>query len=151
MFRRHTVKIIAVAATKGGTGKTSICAGIATAVPVFDPEVKVAIVDLDPQGSLTDWWNLRSLRQPVLLELTPQALAQALEGLREGLDLLLLDCPEARPPREPSVRRRRSPDGRRVGATLPVETYVRFKAYVARHGGTGEEVIVGAIEALPGD
>ena len=57
---------------------------------------------------------------------------------------------EARPRREPSVRRPRSPDGRRVGATLPIETYVRFKAYVARHGGTGEEVIVGAIKALLG-
>ena len=57
---------------------------MATAVPVFDPEVNVAIADLDPQGSLTRWWHLRSLRQPALLELTPQALAQALEPLREA-------------------------------------------------------------------
>jgi hypothetical protein len=55
---------------------------------------------------------------------------------------------EARPPREPSIRLPRARDGRRVGAMLPTETYVRFKAYVARHGGTGEQVIVGAIEAL---
>ena len=55
---------------------------------------------------------------------------------------------EGRPPREPSVRMRNSTEGRRVAATLPTETYVRFKAFVARRGGTAEQVIVAAITAL---
>jgi hypothetical protein len=55
---------------------------------------------------------------------------------------------EAKPPPEPAVRVRRTLEGRRVGATLPTDLYVRFKAYVARRGLTGEQTIVAAIEQL---
>ncbi len=54
----------------------------------------------------------------------------------------------ARPPAEPTIRPRRKPEGRRVGATLSIETYVAFKAYVARSGVSGERAIVAAIERL---
>jgi hypothetical protein len=54
----------------------------------------------------------------------------------------------AKPPPEPAVRVCRTPEGRRVGAPLPTDLYVRFKAYVARHGLTGEHAIVAAIERL---
>ena len=55
---------------------------------------------------------------------------------------------EAKPPPEPAVRPRK---GRRVGATLPADLYVRFKSYVARHGLTGEQAIVAAIERAVSD
>jgi len=87
------VKTIAFAATKGGTGKTTLCAGVATAITVFEPDAKVGIVDFDPQGSLTRWWNDRRMPPPLLLELTVPAVARALEQLRgAGLDWLFLDC-----------------------------------------------------------
>ncbi len=54
----------------------------------------------------------------------------------------------AKPPPEPELRRRKVRDGRRVGAHLPTELYVAFKAYVARTGLTGEQVIERAIEQL---
>ena len=54
----------------------------------------------------------------------------------------------ALPPPEPALRAVRKVAGRRVGATLPTETYVRFKAYVAGSGTTGDKVIVAAIERL---
>ena len=57
---------------------------------------------------------------------------------------------DARPPPEPAIRTPRQRAGRRVGATLPLDTYVRFKAYVARKGSTGEKEIVAAIEGLLG-
>jgi uncharacterized phage protein gp47/JayE len=47
-----------------------------------------------------------------------------------------------------AIRIRRKIDGRRVGTTLTIDTYVAFKAYVARQGMTGEQVIVAAIERL---
>lgn len=47
-----------------------------------------------------------------------------------------------------AIRTRRKQEGRRVGATLPTDTYVAFKAHVARTGATGEQVIVAAIERL---
>jgi hypothetical protein len=55
------------------------------------------------------------------------------------------------PPEEPAIRRRQKTDGRRVGATLPHDSYVAFKAYVARHGVTGERAIIAAIEHLVRD
>ncbi len=55
---------------------------------------------------------------------------------------------EAKPPPEPVIRRSRMAEGRRVGATLATEVYVRFKAHVARHGITGEQAIVAASELL---
>jgi hypothetical protein len=60
------------------------------------------------------------------------------------------DKGRAKPPREPKVLRWRSTDSRRVGANLPTELYVAFKAFVARTGGTGEQTIVEAIERLLG-
>ncbi len=54
----------------------------------------------------------------------------------------------ALPPPEPTLRAVRKVDGRRVGATLPTDTYVRFKAYVAGSGMTGDRVILAAIEKL---
>jgi hypothetical protein len=56
----------------------------------------------------------------------------------------------AKPPPEPALRRRKVHNGRRVGTHLPPELYVVFKAYVARTGRTGEQVIVQAIEQLTG-
>ena len=58
------------------------------------------------------------------------------------------DKGRAEPPPEPKLRARPSADGRRVGANLPTDLYVAFKAYVARTGGTGEQAIVEAIERL---
>ena len=58
---------------------------------------------------------------------------------------------QAKPPPEPTVRIRRKREGRRVGAMLPTDLYVAFKACVARRGLTGEQVIVDAIKKLVGD
>jgi hypothetical protein len=56
----------------------------------------------------------------------------------------------AKPPPEPALRARKAPGSRRVGAHLPTELYVAFKAYVARSGATGEQAIVAAIDKLIG-
>jgi hypothetical protein len=57
---------------------------------------------------------------------------------------------EATPLAEPKIKTPKRSTSRRVGASLPTELYVRFKAHVARRGMTGEEVIIAAIEALLG-
>ena len=58
---------------------------------------------------------------------------------------------QAVPPSEPLLRRPAQKRGRRVGATLPTETFVAFKAFVARNGMTGEQAIAMAIERLVRD
>ena len=56
----------------------------------------------------------------------------------------------AKPLPESGAHRRARPEGRRVGAVLPLDLYVRFKTYVAQHGVSGEAVIIAAVEAAIG-
>jgi chromosome partitioning protein len=89
-----TMKIVVLAAAKGGVGKTSLTAALAIAAALDMPECHVGMVDLDPQGSLTRWWNDRAEERPRLYELAGMELPAALPGLRAlGIDLLFVDCP----------------------------------------------------------
>jgi chromosome partitioning protein len=48
---------IAVASSKGGTGKTTLSAALA--VRAAKDGKRVAMADLDPQKSLVQWWRRR--------------------------------------------------------------------------------------------
>ena len=86
------MKIIALAAAKGGVGKTTLAAALSVAA-ADRPDARVGLVDLDPQGSLTRWWNARALPNPLLLRLAPERLPRASAALRGvPLDFLVLDC-----------------------------------------------------------
>ncbi|NBO18090.1 MAG: ParA family protein, partial [Proteobacteria bacterium] len=50
-------KVITVAQQKGGAGKTTVTAHIAVALS--QKGNRVAVVDIDPQGSLTHWHRIR--------------------------------------------------------------------------------------------
>lgn len=52
-------KIIAVAQQKGGSGKTTVAAHLAVAL---SGDARVAILDVDPQGSLGEWLERREER-----------------------------------------------------------------------------------------
>jgi chromosome partitioning protein len=84
---------IAVVNTKGGVGKTTICASLA--VRAARESERVAALDLDPQLSLVEWWKRRGKGDnPTLFEGCDAADAVERANLT-GYDWLFLDGPPA--------------------------------------------------------
>lgn len=87
--------VIAIASQKGGSGKTTLAGHIAVAAERAGAG-PVALVDTDPQGSLSDWWNARLASTPAFARTGPDRLAQDIERMRElGFKLLVIDTPPA--------------------------------------------------------
>ncbi|MGD1954994.1 MAG: AAA family ATPase, partial [Sphingomonadales bacterium] len=89
------MRVIAFASQKGGSGKTTLSGHMAVAAEKagFGP---VVLIDTDPQGSLSDWWNERQSDTPAFARTSINRLAQDLEALREqGFKLAVIDTPPA--------------------------------------------------------
>lgn len=87
------MKTIVFAASKGGVGKTTLCAALA-AYAGANTKKKIAVIDLDPQGSLTAWWNLRDAESPELFEATAAGLSETLEKAdASGYAFIFVDTP----------------------------------------------------------
>jgi chromosome partitioning protein len=84
-----------LASQKGGTGKTTLSGHLA--VEAQNSGVgPVALIDTDPQGSLSHWWNARAAREPLFVKVGPFELEKALEHLSSsGIKLALIDTPPA--------------------------------------------------------
>src|SRR3546814_20402761 len=56
----------------------------------------VVLIDIDPQGSLADWWNEREAEYPAFAQTTVARLANDLQVLRQqGFKLAVIDTPPA--------------------------------------------------------
>ena len=87
--------VITVAQQKGGAGKTTLAANLATALA---PGRRVAILDIDPQHSLQRWNALRLARDPAppaitFSDLSGWRLAGELDRLRREHDVVIVDSP----------------------------------------------------------
>lgn len=85
--------VISVFNQKGGSGKTML--SVHLAVAAHQASRKVAILDLDPQGSATHWKAARGdIAGPVVVKIDVGLLDHAVEGaLGDGFDFILIDCP----------------------------------------------------------
>jgi len=88
-------KIIAVAQQKGGAGKTMLASQLAVA---FADHASVAVLDIDPQGSLTIWAKLRQTAAKAEKKITAATtagwrLTTELEKLAAAHDITLIDTP----------------------------------------------------------
>jgi chromosome partitioning protein len=89
------MQVLAIASRKGGSGKTTLTGHLAVeaARQGIGP---VAVMDVDPQGSLADWWNEREASEPALVNTTLETLDEDIEKLRgAGVRLLIIDTPPA--------------------------------------------------------
>lgn len=88
-----TAKTIAIAQQKGGAGKTTIAVqlGVAWASQGY----RVAVLGIDPQGSLAAWYRLRNGKGNPLFAADVQGwrLASEIDRLRTDFDLLVIDTP----------------------------------------------------------
>ena len=87
--------VIAVAQQKGGSGKTMLTAQFAVALAA---EARVAVLDIDPQGSLTAWGKLRAQAPKAAGDITVTTLsgwrlANEVEKLKAHHDYVFIDTP----------------------------------------------------------
>ncbi|MCC3305030.1 ParA family protein [Sneathiella sp. HT1-7] len=89
------MKVIAVASQKGGSGKTTLAGHLAVQAEMAGGG-PVALVDTDPQGSLSEWWNEREAETPLFARTTVERLEADIGRMKKmGIKLLFVDTPPA--------------------------------------------------------
>ncbi len=91
----ESMHVIAFASQKGGSGKTTLAGHIAVEAERQEAG-PVALVDTDPQGSLSQWWNAREAERPFFVKASIEGLAKDLARLKDGgVRLVIIDTPPA--------------------------------------------------------
>lgn len=89
-------KVLTFAQQKGGAGKTTLLTQLAVALGAGEQH-RVALIDLDPQRTLTSWMDERIKRrgQPDmdLIESSEWRIGTDIAKAARDADLILIDCP----------------------------------------------------------
>ena len=86
---------LVMASQKGGSGKTTLSGHLAVEAENSGAG-PVALIDTDPQGSLSHWWNARNAKAPHFAKVGLLELGEALNQLRQsGIRLAVIDTPPA--------------------------------------------------------
>lgn len=89
------MRVLAMASQKGGSGKTTLAGHLAVQAERAGAG-PVVLLDIDPQASLSHWWDDRTGETPAFAETTVARLAADLEDLRrQGFKLAMIDTPPA--------------------------------------------------------
>jgi chromosome partitioning protein len=89
------MKVLALTSQKSGSGKTTLAGHLAVATEAAGAG-PVALIDADPQGSLTDWWNERQAATPAFLSAAVSTLRSDLNRARDlGFAQVIVDTPPA--------------------------------------------------------
>ncbi|MFN7451884.1 MAG: ParA family partition ATPase [Alphaproteobacteria bacterium] len=91
-------RIITIAQQKGGAGKTTMAAHLAVTF-ASSGQQRVAIIDIDPQGSLGQWYHLREKRLGqsatgmTFARISGWRVTNEINRLRRDHDLIIIDSP----------------------------------------------------------
>ena len=82
-FKRIVFQIV-----KGGTGKTTAIHNISCAASLYG--AKILTIDLDPQGNLTDAFNVNAEEAPVMIDIVEERakIQDSIISVTEGIDLI---------------------------------------------------------------
>jgi chromosome partitioning protein len=87
--------VLVMASQKGGSGKTTLSGHLAVEADRAGVG-PVALIDTDPQGSLSLWWNAREASSPLFAKVELLELGDALAHLKKsGVRLAVIDTPPA--------------------------------------------------------
>ena len=90
-------KAITIAQQKGGAGKTTVAAQLAVALSKMD--LRVGVIDIDPQGSLARWYEVREALveggtdKLTLIQASGWRLSTELDRMKRNCDVVLIDSP----------------------------------------------------------
>lgn len=87
------MRVLCLATQKGGTGKSTLAVSLAVAAE--ESGEKAVVVDLDPQGTSSHWYETRSAESPPVIDHNEAGtLDNTLTKLREaGFTLAVIDTP----------------------------------------------------------
>jgi chromosome partitioning protein len=86
------MRVITIAARKGGVGKTTLATHLS--VLASTPGRPALLIDTDPQRSLAWWHSLRPSETPLLIEAQARELPEILDAARrEGMENVVIDTP----------------------------------------------------------
>lgn len=89
------MRVLAFASHKGGSGKTTLAGHLAVQAQVVGAG-PVVLIDVDPQGTIGDWWDARTGDDPAFAQTSLQRLATDIEILRrQDFRLAIVDTPPA--------------------------------------------------------
>jgi len=87
------MKVISILAQKGGVGKSTLARHWAI-VAQEQMEQSVAIIDIDPQGTVAKWSQRRKSEEPIILHADESNLDEAVKACKgNGIDLVFIDSP----------------------------------------------------------
>ncbi len=90
-----SMRVIVFASQKGGSGKTTLSGHMAVQAELAGAG-PIALIDTDPQGSLSKWWNVRESESPYFIQSVFSNLFQDLDlARREGFRYVFIDTPPA--------------------------------------------------------
>lgn len=147
-----------VASQKGGSGKTTLAGHLAVQAEM-NGSGPVGLIDVDPQGSLADWWNERTAPNPFFIQTAVPRLADDIKELAaHGMELLIIDTPPALTTTIAEVIRvadlvviptRPSPhDLRSIGATMELVEHLGKPLVFVVNGAAARARITGEAVAL---